>query len=51
MTGETSTLRSVGLFCGSAKGGDPALADGAAHFGGVLANAGVRLVYGGGRKG
>ena len=50
-TGETISLRSVGLFCGSAKGGDPAWADEAARFGGVLAKTGVRLVYGGGAVG
>ena len=51
MTGETFSLRSVGLFCGSAKGGDPAWADEAASFGRVLAETGVRLVYGGGAVG
>lgn len=50
-TGETSSLRSVGLFCGSAKGGNPAWADDAARFGRILAKAGVRLVYGGGGTG
>ena len=51
MTGETFPLRSVGLFCGSATGGDPAWEHAASRFGGALAKAGVRLVYGGGAIG
>lgn len=42
---------SVCLFCGSSNAAAPAFLDSAAEFGGLLAGAGVRLVYGGGGVG
>ncbi len=51
MNRQTSSLTSVGLFCGSSLGVDPAWAAAAAAFGQTLAAAGVRLVYGGGGVG
>ncbi len=39
---------SICLFCGSTDAGDPALLGAAAAFGRILADEGVRLVYGGG---
>lgn len=51
-TGANATpLRAVGLFCGSSAGSDPAWTTAAAAFGRRLAEAGVRLVYGGGGTG
>jgi uncharacterized protein (TIGR00730 family) len=44
-------LRSVGLFCGSAPGADPAFMRAAAQLGRIIAGEGVRLVYGGGGVG
>lgn len=44
-------IRSVCLYCGSSDGTDPAYVAGAAEFGRALAQAGVRLVYGGGGVG
>ena len=44
-------IRSVCLYCGSSDGADPAYVAGAAEFGRALAEAGVRLVYGGGGVG
>jgi uncharacterized protein (TIGR00730 family) len=44
-------IYSVAVFCGSRLGGDPAFADAAKQLGVGLANAGIRLVYGGGKKG
>jgi uncharacterized protein (TIGR00730 family) len=41
-------LASIGLFCGSASGADPAYAHAAAALGRLLAAEHVRLVYGGG---
>ena len=41
-------LASVGLFCGSALGADPAYGEAATSFGRILAEEQVRLVYGGG---
>jgi uncharacterized protein (TIGR00730 family) len=41
----------VCLYCGSSDGADPAYVAGAAEFGRALAEAGVRLVYGGGGVG
>ena len=51
MTGKASSLASVGLFCGSSFGFEPGWAEAAARFGRILAEAGVRLVYGGGAVG
>ena len=47
----TPGLGSVGLFCGSSMGADPAFAEEAAALGALIAAAGVRLVYGGGAVG
>ena len=48
---ETSRMRAVAVFCGSRRGADPAYAAAADALGRGLAEAGVRLVYGGGRIG
>ena len=39
------------MFCGASKGNDPRHADTATRFGALLADRGVRLVFGGGRVG
>jgi uncharacterized protein (TIGR00730 family) len=44
-------IRSVCVFCGSAAGNRPGPARAAARLGTLLAGAGLRLVYGGGRAG
>lgn len=44
-------LKSVCVYCGSATGHDPRFGAAADEFGVALANAGVRLVYGGGSLG
>ena len=44
-------IGSLGLFCGSSNGADPAFAEAAAALGAILAARGVRLVYGGGAVG
>lgn len=44
-------LKSLCVFCGSAKGADPRLGDAAARLGRRMAAEGVRLVYGGGELG
>jgi uncharacterized protein (TIGR00730 family) len=44
-------IRSVAVFCGARRGHDPAFADAARALGHGLAEAGIRLVYGGGRVG
>ena len=44
-------MKRLCVFCGSATGGDPAFADAAAALGTALAEAGIGLVYGGGRAG
>jgi len=44
-------LHSVAVFCGSNPGTNPAFAAGARELGRGLAEAGMRLVYGGGRVG
>jgi len=41
-------IESICVYCGSAPGSDPAFRAGAQRFGGLLAAAGIRLVYGGG---
>jgi uncharacterized protein (TIGR00730 family) len=48
---ESSSLRSVCVFCGSSNAADPAFLEAAAAFGRILARAGLRLVYGGGGVG
>jgi uncharacterized protein (TIGR00730 family) len=44
-------ISSIAVFCGSRLGGDPAFAAAARELGTGLAEAGIRLVYGGGRNG
>lgn len=44
-------MNSVCVYCGSANGAKPVYADAARAFGRALANAGLTLVYGGGRVG
>ena len=44
-------IRSVAVFCGARSGHDPAFAAAARALGRGLAEAGIRLVYGGGRIG
>ena len=44
-------LRSICVYCGSRTGTDPLLRDAAETFGRLIAQAGVKLVYGGGRVG
>ncbi len=43
-----SNIRAVAVFCGSKTGNDPAFASTASRLGATLAEAEVRLVYGGG---
>lgn len=45
------SIRSVCVYCGSAHGSDPAFTEAATELGRALAEAGVRLVYGGGDVG
>jgi uncharacterized protein (TIGR00730 family) len=44
-------ISSVAVFCGSRPGFDPRFAEAAQELGAGLANAGIRLVYGGGKNG
>jgi uncharacterized protein (TIGR00730 family) len=44
-------LKAVCIFCGSSSGKRPMYAEAAGEMGRVLANAGITLVYGGGRVG
>ena len=44
-------IRSICVYCGSGSGADPAFVDAARKLGQMLAKAGMRLVYGGGRIG
>lgn len=44
-------MQSICVFCGSSSGHDPAYQEAARSLGETLAEAGVRLVYGGGRVG
>lgn len=44
-------MNNVCVYCGSANGAKPVYADAARAFGRALANAGLTLVYGGGRVG
>jgi uncharacterized protein (TIGR00730 family) len=46
-----SAINSIAVFCGSRAGANPAYADAARALGRGLAEAGIRLVYGGGRVG
>jgi len=45
------TLKSICVYCGSNTGADPAYAEAARALGRALAEAGLRLVYGGGQVG
>ena len=45
------SIHSIAVFCGSRSGGDPVYAEAAAALGRGLGEAGIRLVYGGGRVG
>src|ERR1700735_974997 len=49
-SGETG-LRAVAVYCGSSLGVDPGYATAAASLGRLLAQRGIRLVYGGGHVG
>ena len=44
-------LRAVAVFCGSLPGHDPVFREAATSLGGLLAERGITLVYGGGRVG
>jgi uncharacterized protein (TIGR00730 family) len=44
-------VHSVAVFCGASPGGRPEYLAAATAFGGALARAGMRLIYGGGRVG
>ena len=44
-------MKRLCVFCGSSAGADPAFADAATRLGTLLAEAGIELVYGGGRAG
>lgn len=46
-----SAIRSLAVFCGSRVGGKPEYAEAGRALGQGLANAGIRMVYGGGRIG
>jgi len=45
------TFRRIAIYCGSSSGADPVYAAAAAHVGSFLAQAGIGIVYGGGRVG
>jgi uncharacterized protein (TIGR00730 family) len=44
-------IRSICVYCGSGPGGDPAYVEAARQFGQILAENGIRLIYGGGSLG
>lgn len=46
-----SEIRSICVYCGSSPGRSPVYAEAARTLGGTIAEAGLRLVYGGGGKG
>lgn len=46
-----SALEAVAVYCGTNRGANPAYAEAAASLGRSLAGRGIRLVYGGGRRG
>lgn len=46
-----ATIRSICVYCGSAEGDDPAFVASAEALGRAMAEAGIGLVYGGGRLG
>jgi uncharacterized protein (TIGR00730 family) len=51
MGSEHSALRSICVFCGSSPGASPAYTEAAAKLGAAIAQAGIRLIYGGGGRG
>ena len=51
MTDRLTPIRSAAVFCGSRHGNDPEFARTTEQLGARLAQAGIRLVYGGGRIG
>jgi uncharacterized protein (TIGR00730 family) len=51
MAGDMAKLTSVCVYCGSAGGSDPAYVEAAGMLGRALAEADIRLVYGGGSVG
>jgi len=51
MTAASPTLKSVCVYCASSNAADPAYLEAAERFGAILAEGGVRLVYGGGGVG
>jgi uncharacterized protein (TIGR00730 family) len=48
---KVSKIRTICVYCGSSPGTDPAFAEAAVAFGAILANNGIRLVFGGGAVG
>ncbi|MEP7315469.1 MAG: TIGR00730 family Rossman fold protein [Sphingomicrobium sp.] len=46
-----SAIKKLAVYCGSAEGADPAFADGARDLAAAMVEAGIDLVYGGGRLG
>ena len=46
-----SKIRTICVYCGSSPGTDPAFVEAARAFGTILANNGIRLVFGGGAVG
>lgn len=44
-------IKSVSVYCGTAENVDPVFKEAATKLGGLLAHAGIRLVYGGGKAG
>jgi uncharacterized protein (TIGR00730 family) len=49
--GEMTEINSVCVYCASGPGTNPAFVDSARRFGRILAESGIRLVYGGGSVG
>jgi uncharacterized protein (TIGR00730 family) len=49
--GKAGNLSSIAVYCGSNRGADPAFAEAAGAMGALLAERGIRLVYGGGHVG
>jgi len=46
-----STIKSICVYCASGPGNNPAFVEAARSFGRILAESGIRLVYGGGSNG
>ena len=46
-----SKINAICVYCGSSPGTDPAFVEAARDFGKILAENGIRLVYGGGSVG